>query len=40
MAIKFLDTSSLLLQIPIDFFYISDITLIELEGIKNSLNKD
>ena len=40
MAIKFLDTSSLLLQIPIDFFYICDITLIELEGIKNSANKD
>ena len=30
MAIKFLDTSSLLLQIPVDFFYISDLTLIEL----------
>jgi len=40
MAIKFLDTSSLLLQIPIEFFYISDLTLIELEGIKNSSNKD
>lgn len=38
--IKFLDTSSLLLQIPIDFFYLSDITLMELEGIKNSANKD
>lgn len=40
MAVRFLDTSSLLLQIPIDFFYISNITLTELENIKNSANKD
>lgn len=40
MAIKFLDTSSLLLQIPVDFFYFSNITLSELENIKNSANKD
>jgi predicted ribonuclease YlaK len=40
LKINFLDTSSLLIQIPKEFFIISSITLQELEKIKNSANKD
>ena len=38
--INFYDTSSLLIKIPDTYFYISSITLLELEGIKTSFNKD
>jgi len=37
---NFYDTSSLLIKIPDTYFYISSITLLELEGIKTSFNKD
>lgn len=40
MSINFLDTSSLLVQIPNEFFVISEITLEELENIKTSASKD
>lgn len=38
--VKFYDTSALLEQIPNEYFYISTITLIELENIKTAYNKD
>jgi predicted ribonuclease YlaK len=38
--IKFYDTSALLEQIPNEYFYISIITLQELENIKTAYNKD
>ena len=40
MTIKFYDTSSLLIKIPNEFFYISSVTIEELENIKVSSNKD